>query len=142
MYSTFASCDNLTSFSMPKLCQANAGGSAGFIDGPRYGLGYTFKDCKNLISAEFPSLSNAGPYFFSMYCVFYNCTSLKSVSFPALSTIQENTIRTYSWFSYACRACTSLTSLEFPVLTSIYSDCFDHCCENCSSLTSFSLPEC
>ena len=145
LFNAFVSCDNLTSFSMPKLQQANAGGSAGYIDGPRYGISYTFKGCKNLISAEFPSLSNVGPYFFSMINAFNNCTSLKSVSFPALSVIQSSdsiVLSPVSWFSYGCQNCSSLTSLEFPVLTAIYYAGLDYCCQNCSSLSSFSLPEC
>ena len=145
LYNAFVSCDNLTSFSMPKLQQANAGGSAGYIDGPRYGLGSTFEYCKNLISAEFPSLSNVGPYFFGMYRIFRGCTNLKSVSFPALSVIQSSdniALSPAGWFSYGCQNCSSLTSLEFPVLTAIYYIGLENCCQNCSSLTSFSLPEC
>ena len=83
---------------------------------------YTFRDCSQLVSVNFPVCASIGDN------AFYSCTKLASMSFPVCTTIGV------SAFQY----CSKLTSVNFPACTLISTNAF----YSCTKLTSVSFPAC
>lgn len=73
--------------------------------------GYSFYNCTNLVSADFPNAISIGTYSF------YNCSLLASVDFPKATSIG----------SYAFQQCRRLESVVFPEVASISSSAFYSC---------------
>lgn len=72
-----------------------------------------FKDCKALVSAEFPNVTTIGSN------AFYGCTNMTTLTVPNVTTIGSN----------ACQNCSGLTDLDVPLATSIGGAAFYGCRE-------------
>ena len=70
-----------------------------------------FKDCKNLVSAEFPKVNTIGG------SAFYGCKSMTTFIAPNVTTIDGS----------AFQNCNILTAIDFPLVTSIGNTAFYLC---------------
>ena len=82
---------------------------------------YLFCDCRSLITANFPQVTNIGTHAFDI------CESLTTVSFPACTTIELG----------AFNNCNSLIAANFPACTTIGPQVF----RGCDSLTTANFPQ-
>ena len=93
-------------------------------------MAYKFYGNKNIHSASFANLTNAGsnPSFTRAF----QSSSLVSLSLPKLQAIDGSAM---------CIGCASLTSVDFSGLLSIGYQGLDSAFQNCTALTSISFPE-
>lgn len=137
----FDNCPNIQYINCPSLISISG-----------YGLAAKFRNCINLSSVDFSSLSscynfqstfaNTGLVYANfplisnvqyMNYMFYNCQNLESIDFSNLTNISFSA-------QYMCANCFNLRSVNFSNLAWAPSSCFVNAFQNCTNLESFSLP--
>lgn len=137
----FDNCPNIQYINCPSLISISG-----------YGLAAKFRNCINLSSVDFSSLSscynfqstfaNTGLVYANfplisnvqyMNYMFYNCQNLESIDFSNLTNISFSA-------QYMCANCFNLQSVDFSNLSWAASSCFINAFRNCHNLGNFSLP--
>lgn len=113
---------SLSTISFPKMTKTN--GTYSFMN--------AFRNCKNLISVDFPVLSEikSGVYGQVFYSIFNGCTNLTAVNFNDIECQYDQMMH------YAFQNCTSLSSITLPVHTPYNSNVFYRMFYGCTNLTS------